>query len=296
MKQAYLKLHIALILAGFTGIFGKLITLNAGLISWYRLFFSSVIMLLFFAIKGKLPAITNKSKLQISFTGLLLGIHWILFYGSIKYSNVSVGVVCFALSSFFNAVLNPIVNKRKLSVQELLLSGLTLLGIGLIFGMDASYRLGITLGVFSSMFSALYTLYSERIVKDYDGQTFMLWQMSGGCIGLTLLMPLVLWLSPVNTIIPSAVDFGWLVVLAAFCTVLLYFLINATLKKIPSFTVSLTFNLEPLYTILLAIVIFKEGREFTLSFYCGLTLIISSLALQMYRLKKQSVKRNELAL
>jgi len=287
MKQAYLKLHIALVLAGFTGIFGKLITLNAGLISWYRLFLSALIMLLFFAIKG-FPSITNAARLKIGFTGLLLGIHWVLFYGSIKYSNVSVGVVCFALSSFFNAILNPIVNKRKLSVQELLLSGLTLLGIGLIFGMDASYRLGITLGVFSSMFSALYTLYSERIVKDYDGKTFMLWQMSGGCIGLTLLMPLVLWLSPVSSIIPSARDFGWLIVLAAFCTVLLYFLINSALKKIPSFTVSLTFNLEPLYTILLAIVIFKEGREFTVGFYCGLVLIVSSLLLQMYRLKKQT--------
>lgn len=289
MKQAYLKLHIALILAGFTGIFGKLITLNAGLISWYRLFLSSMIMLLFFAIKGKLPAITNKSKLQISFTGLLLGVHWILFYGSIKYSNVSVGVVCFALSSFFNAILGPIINKRKLAVQELLLSGLTLFGIGLIFGMDASYRTGIILGVFSSIFSAMYTLYSERIVKNYEGKTFMLWQMSGGCVGLTLLMPLVLWLWPVKSIIPSAGDLGWLIVLAAFCTVLLYFLINATLKKISSFTVSLTFNLEPLYTILLAVVIFKEGREFTAGFYGGLTLIISSLVLQMYRLKKQSL-------
>src|ERR1700761_3883273 len=126
MKQAYLKLHIALVLAGFTGIFGKLITINAGLISWYRLFLSAIIMLLFFAIKGKFPATNNSSKLKIGFTGFLLGVHWVLFYGSIKYANVSVGVVCFALSSFFNAVLGPVVNKRKLSIQELLLSGLTL--------------------------------------------------------------------------------------------------------------------------------------------------------------------------
>lgn len=287
MKKAYFKLHIALVLAGFTGIFGKLITINAALISWYRLFLSAIIMLLFFAVKGGLPSTTNSSKLKIGFTGLLLGIHWVLFYGSIKYSTVSVGVVCFALSSFFNAVLGPIINKRRLSVQELMLSGLTLLGIGLIFGMDASYRLGIVLGVVSAMFSALYTLYSERIVNDYDGKTYMLWQMSGGCIGLTLLMPVILWLSPVRSLIPSATDFGWLVVLAAFCTVLLYFLINGALKIIPSFTVSLTFNLEPLYTILLAVIIFKEGRAFTTGFYCGLLLIVGSLVLQMYRLKKQ---------
>jgi drug/metabolite transporter (DMT)-like permease len=84
-------------------------------------------------------------------------------------------------------------------------------------------------------------------------------------------------------------DFLWLVVLAAFCTVLLYFLINASLKKISSFTVSLTFNLEPLYTILLAVAIFKEGREFTAAFYCGLILIVSSLVFQMYRVKRLAI-------
>ena len=286
MKQAYIKLHIALVLAGFTGIFGKLITLNAGLISWYRLFLSSLIMLIFFAVTGKRAAANRSDKLKIGFTGLLLGIHWILFYGSIKYSNISVGVVCFALSSFFNAVLNPIVNRRRLAPQELLLSSMTLFGIGLIFGMDASYRTGIILGVFSSLFSALYTLYSERLVKNYDSPTFMLWQMGGGCIGLTLLMPIVLWFFPVNTILPSLPDLGWLIVLAGFCTVLLYFLINGALKKLSSFTVSLTFNLEPLYTILLAVIIYKEGREFNLAFYTGLVLIVSSLLLQMYRLKR----------
>ena len=288
MKQAYIKLHIALVIAGFTGIFGKLITLNAGLISWYRLFFSSIIMLLIFAFKGKFPAIAWRDKLQIGFTGTLLGIHWLLFYGSIKYSNISVGVVCFALSSFFNAVLGPIINKRKLSFQELLLSGLTLCGIAFIFGMDASYRTGIILGVVSSMFSALYTLYSERIVKQYDSGAFMLYQMGGGCLGLTLLMPLLLWISPTKYIIPSTSDFWWLLVLSAFCTVLLYFLINGALKQISSFTVSLTFNLEPLYTILLAVIIYKEGREFTAGFYTGLTLIISSLIFQMYRMKNSA--------
>lgn len=289
MKQAYIKLHIALILAGFTGIFGKLITLNAELISWYRLFLSSIIMLIFFTVKGKFPSISNSNKLKISFTGLILGVHWVLFYGSIKYSNISVGVVCFALSSFFNAVLGPLINRKRLSLQELFLSSLTLCGIALIFGMDASYRVGISLGVCSSICSALYTLYSERIVKGYDSATFMLYQMSGGCIGLTLLMPLFLWLFPVESLIPSLADFRWLLVLSAFCTVLLYFLISSSLKKISSFTISLTFNLEPLYTILLAVLIYKEGREFTTAFYAGLILIVSSLLLQMYRLKRAAV-------
>jgi drug/metabolite transporter (DMT)-like permease len=283
MKQAYIKLHIALVLAGFTGIFGKLITINAALISWYRLFLSSIIMLIYFAFKGSIPATGNKDKLRIGFTGFILGVHWLLFYGSIKYSNVSVGVVCFALSSFFNALIGPLVHKKRLSVQELALSGLTLCGIALIFGMDVSYRTGIILGVISSLFSAFYTLSSERIVKDYDSATFLFYQMAGGLIGISLLLPFILQGA---SILPSVTNLGWLILLAAFCTVLLYFLINSALKTIPSFTVSLTFNLEPLYTILLAIIIFKEGRELTTGFYVGLILIVSSLLLQMYRLSK----------
>jgi drug/metabolite transporter (DMT)-like permease len=118
----------------------------------------------------------------------------------------------------------------------------------------------------------------------------MLYQMAGGCIGLSLFMPLFFLVSPTATLIPSVHDFSWLLVLAAFCTVLMYFLINSALKKIPSFTVSLTFNLEPLYTILLAIVIYKEGRVLSAAFYAGLALIVSSLLFQMYRLKRAGEK------
>lgn len=284
MKQAYIKLHISIIIAGFTGIFGKLITLNEGLISWYRLFFSSVIMVLLFAFKGSFPKTSNADRLKIAFTGTLLGLHWLFFYGSIKYSNISVGVVCYALTSFFNAILAPMINKKKLSVQELMLSGLTLCGIGLIFGMDASYRTGIILGVISSVFSALYTIYSERVAQEYESGTILLYQMIGGCIGLGIFMPLFFLITPVTTILPSAADFWWLLVLSAICTVVMYFLITNALKSIPSFTVSLSFNLEPLYTILLAIVIYKEGRELSMPFYIGLLLIVSSLGFQMYRL------------
>ena len=284
MKKAYIKLHISIILAGFTGIFGKLITLNEGLISWYRLFFSSIIMLLLFAARGRFPNSSNADKLKIGFTGTLLGLHWLFFYGSIKYSNISVGVVCYALTSFFNAILAPMINKNKFSYQELLLSSLTLCGIGLIFGMDATYRTGIILGVISSVFSALYTVYSERVARQYESATVMLYQMIGGCIGLSVFMPIFFLITPVSTIIPSSADFWWLLVLSALCTVVMYFLITDALKSIPSFTVSLSFNLEPLYTILLAIVIYKEGRELSVAFYIGLLLIVSSLAFQMYRL------------
>mgnify|MGYP001132156049 CR=1 FL=1 len=283
MKTAYIKLHIALILAGFTGIFGRLITLNEGLLSWYRMLISGVVMLIYLTLSGKQRFISSPGKLKIAATGSILGLHWLFFYGSIKYSNISVGVVCFALTSFFNAILAPAINKKRLSVQELLLSGLTLCGIGLIFGMDASYRTGILLGVVSSIFGALYTIFNERLTKVYKSETMILYQMLGGFLGLTLLMPLFLAISPASSLLPSLTDLGWLLVLSIFCTVLMYLLIIDALRVISSFTVSLTFNLEPLYTILLAIVIYHENKSLSIGFYAGCMLILLSLALQMYR-------------
>jgi len=283
MKTAYIKLHIALILAGFTGIFGRLITLNEGLLSWYRMLISGVVMLIYLTLSGKQRFISSPGKLKIAATGSILGLHWLFFYGSIKYSNISVGVVCFALTSFFNAILAPAINKKRLSVQELLLSGLTLCGIGLIFGMDASYRTGILLGVVSSIFGALYTIFNERLTKVYKSETMILYQMLGGFLGLTLLMPLFLAISPASSLLPSLTDLGWLLVLSILCTVLMYLLIIDALRVISSFTVSLTFNLEPLYTILLAIVIYHENKSLSIGFYAGCMLILLSLALQMYR-------------
>lgn len=283
MKQAYIKLHIAVILAGFTGIFGRLISLNEGLLSWYRLLISGVAMFIFLKISGKQQLIPLKGKFRIGFAGALLGFHWLFFYGSIKYSNISVGVVCFALTSFFNAILAPALNKKRLSVPELLLSSLTLCGIGLIFGMDAGYRTGIVLGIVSSVFAALYTIFNERLTKNYESQSMILYQMFGGFLGLTLVMPLFLAVSPVSSLLPSVQDFGWLVVLSILCTVVLYLLIIDALRHISSFTVSLTFNLEPLYTIILAILIYKENKALSAGFYIGCSLILLSLALQMYR-------------
>lgn len=289
--KSYLKLHVAVILAGFTGIFGKLITLNEGLISWYRLILSGVTMLIFFMIKGSFPKIDRKEKYKIGCSGMLLGLHWVFFYGSIKYSNISVGVVCFALTSFFNAILAPLINNKRISLQEIFLSSITLCGIGLIFGLDAGYRTGIILGTISSVFSALYTISSERTAQRHKSTTIILYQMLGGSLGLTLAVPFFLMIYPVNSVLPSLSDFGWLLILAVFCTVVMYFLITDALSKIPSFTVSLTFNLEPIYTICLAILIYKEGRELSMGFFIGLALIICSLLFQMYFLS--NTKRME---
>lgn len=280
-------LHLSVLLAGFTGVFGRLIEINAGLITWYRLFFSAIFLFLIFRATGRLQKESNINIVRIGFVGLLLALHWVFFYASIKFSNISIGVVCFSLGGFFTALIEPLMNRRQHSIPELILSSLTLCGIALIFGLDTTYRFGIMLGTISSLIVTFYTIYNKRLTRSFGSVTITTYTMIGGWIGLSLLMPFYLFVEPSATLIPSARDTGYLLILALVCTVLMYLMITEALQKISAFTVNLSFNLEPLYSIVLAIIIYRENAELSWAFYIGLTLIVFSVVLQMYRVIRQ---------
>ncbi|MFH6996386.1 DMT family transporter [Flavobacterium sp. FlaQc-57] len=273
-------LHFAVILAGFTGIFGKLISLNEGLLVWYRVLFSSVILLLILKLFRIPTNIKLQQKFDIAKIGMFITIHWVFFYASIKYSNISIGVVCYCLTSFFTAIFAPLINRSKFSLSELGLSIITLFGISLIFHFDSSYQLGIILGIISSAFAALYTIYNEKLVRNYDSRIINYYQMIGGTIGLGILLPFYLHFFPVQTIFPSLKDVYYLILLASFCTVGLYVLFAESLKHISAFTVNLSFNLEPVYAIILAFLFFNESKELNMSFYIGLFFVMLSVVLQ----------------
>lgn len=282
MKKTYLLLHFAVILAGFTGVFGKLISLNEGLLTWYRVLFSAIILLLIIKLLRIPDRTSPKEKFNIAKVGLLITIHWVFFYASIKYSNISIGVVCYCLTSFFTAVFKPLTDKTKFRFSELLLSALTLLGISLIFHFDTSYQLGIVLGVISSAFAALYTIYNERLVKIYNSKIINYYQMLSGTVGLGALLPVYLHFFPATNFFPDIKDTIFLLLLALFCTVGLYVIFAEVLKKVPAFTVNLTFNLEPIYAIVIAFIFFNEGKEVNAAFYAGLTFVILSVVLQTF--------------
>jgi drug/metabolite transporter (DMT)-like permease len=289
MKKSYLVLHFAVLLAGFTGIFGKLISLNEGLLVWYRVFFSSIILLLVLKLFKTKTSVTSKQKFDIAKIGLFITIHWVFFYASVKYANVSIGVVCYCLTSFFTAVFSPIINRQKFNLTELLLSLLTLAGIALIFHFDSSYQLGIGLGVLSSAFAAIYTIYNERLVRKYDSRIINYYQMIGGTIALGIALPFYLHYFPAPSLLPSLKDTGYLLLLASFCTVGLYVLFAESLKRISAFTVNLSFNLEPVYAIILAFLFFNESKELSVSFYIGLLFVMASVVLQtIFSLKRSS--------
>jgi drug/metabolite transporter (DMT)-like permease len=289
MKQAFLKLHLSILLAGFTGIFGKLITLNEGLLVWYRMMLAAVVMGVVIRRNLSTPSSGgwgSWSGWRLFGVGSLLALHWVFFFGSIKASNVSVGVVCFSLTGFFTALLEPLLNHRRVSFTELAFSLITLAGIGLIFHFDVQYRTGIVLGIVSALLAALFTITNKRVAGRCATSVMLFYEMLGGFLLLTLLMPLYLHFFPVETMLPTAQDVAYLLIFVVFCTVLLDLLQIDVLKHISAFTVNLSYNLEPLYSILIAMLFLGEAKELTPSFYIGLTLILLSVLLQTWNVRR----------
>lgn len=281
-RKGFIQLHLSVLLAGFTGLFGKLITLNEVDIVWYRMLFTTSILLVFTG----LPKVTLRKFIQLSGCGALLGLHWMLFYGSIKASNVSIGVICFSLVGFFTAICEPLILKRRFSWMELLLSCITVAGVMCIFSFDTRYRYGIMIGIVSSLVCALYVIYNKKASVGVRSRDVLMSQMSGGLIVVSCIIPLYLMVFPSSqavVVIPEGSNLWFMLCHALFCTVGMYLLQIQALKRLSAFTVNLSYNLEPCYTIILAFLIFGEGREVNFSFYSGITLIVLSVLLQTLR-------------
>ena len=281
-QRGFIQLHLSVLLAGFTGLFGRLITLNEVDIVWYRMLFTSLLLLVFTG----LPRVGWHKFLQLCGCGALLGLHWMLFYGSIKASNVSIGVICFSLIGFFTALFEPIVNRRRLSWTELLFSLITVLGVLCIFSFDARYRYGIMIGIVSSAVCALYAICNKKVSVGVRSRTVLMYQMSGGLVLVSGIIPIYLMFFPSSqpvVVIPDGHNLWFMLCHALFCTVGMYLLQIQALKRLSAFTVNLTYNLEPCYTIILAFLVFGEGREINFSFYIGIVLILLSVLLQTRR-------------
>jgi drug/metabolite transporter (DMT)-like permease len=287
MKQALIKLHISVFLAGFTGILGALIQLNEGLLVWYRIAITVITLFAWLSWTNKLEKISAANVWRLLGTGALIALHWVCFYGSIKVANVSIGLVCFASVGLFTALLEPLMTEKRFSWAEIVLGLISLLGIYLIFHFDDRYRLGIYLGLACAVLAAVFSVLNKKYVGVAKPQSLMLYELSGGLAVLTLLMPVYLYYFPTNYIFPGLADWGWLLLLAWLCTVLAMDLMLQALKKVSAFTQNLSLNLEPVYGILMAFVLFHENRELKNSFYIGFALIALSVVLQMIRVIKR---------
>jgi len=289
LKKAFIQLHIAVLLAGLTGILGKLISLNEGLLVWYRLLLTAPSLWLLALLRGQDIRIDRRDLWRIFGIGGIAALHWVAFYGSIKYSNVSVSLLCFSAIGFFTALIEPLIMRHKVDVVELLLGLLVIAGICLIFRVNPHFKTGIVIGLVSALLGSLFPVLNKRILRRVSSENVTLYELSGGLLVLTLLMPVYLWLFPAPSLLPTLSDWGWLLVLSWACTVLAFNLSMSALQKISAFTVNLSYNLEPVYGILLAFLLFREDKYLNGGFYIGFFLILLSIVLQTLRLwRKQS--------
>ena len=287
MKKALIQLHIAVFLAGFTAILGKLITLNEGLLVWFRLLITVVTLGFILLFKKQLQRISFKELMKIFGVGIIVAVHWVTFYGSVKYANISVALVCFSATGFFTSFFEPLILKRKIALIEVALGLIAITGIYIIFDFHPQYKLGIIFGIISAVGSALFPVFNKKLLLTHSPKILTFYELGGGLLALTVLVPFYLMQFPALYIMPTTSDWLWLLVLAWLCTVLSFDLQLNALKKISAFTANLTYNLEPVYGIILAFIFFKENEKLNQAFYIGVLFILLAVVLQMLRVRYQ---------
>ena len=274
MKKAFLELHLSVLLAGWTGIFGKLISLSPGLIVFWRIVIAGALLWGWLAFRKRMEFVPTKDRIGIALVGALLMLQWTLFYASIKASNVSIAIVAFASIGFFTAIIEPILTRSRISLREIAFSVVTLVGISFIFHFDTQYRLGIILGIISAAAAAALAVFFRKYKAKYRADTVMSWQLAGGFAACLILMPFYRHFGPAENFLPSGIDWLYLSIFATFCTLGMYLLQIQAL----------------VYSIILAMIIFQEGRDLGPSFYFGLFCIGLSVLLQtmsVVRLQKK---------
>ncbi|MBL7754867.1 MAG: EamA family transporter [Chitinophagaceae bacterium] len=292
MKNALLKMHLAVFLWGFTGVLGRAITLKEYPLTWYRTLFTALLLLIILYARNEFKKLRPFEILRFAGIGSIIAIHWVAFYGSIKYANASIALTCLATAGVFTAILEPILLKSKFNPKEMGIGLVALIGMYLIYHFEFRYATGIVLGILASLLSAVFTLLNKRIVANYPPRLVAFHEIGSGFLCLTLFLPIYLYLFPESNFKVSSSDFGWLLVLSLFCTVWAQSLALSALKTLSSFTTVLMVNLEPVYGILLAIFFFKENKEFGPGFLLGILLIGASVLLHSYLMIRQR-RKNE---
>jgi drug/metabolite transporter (DMT)-like permease len=284
MKKAFLQLHIAVLLAGFSGILGRLISMNEGMIVWYRLLITSCTLWLIFGLLKKIKKISSADLVRVTFVGFIAALHWCTFYGAIKYSNVSVALVCFSSVGFFTALFEPLILKRRIQWTEILLGLLTMVGIYVIFHFDTQYKTGILIGIVSALLGSLFPILNKQFLERMNVETLLTYQQTGGWLTLSICLPFYLQWFPAGHFLPDWKDLGWLLILSWICSVVAFQFSFYALKKLSAFTINLSYNLEPVYGILLAFIVFKENQYLSKWFYIGFAIIAAALIIHLYML------------
>lgn len=292
-NKAYLGLHFAIFLWGFTAILGKLISFGEMLLVWHRLWMTCLSFLLIPGLLRALRQIPRKRLWIFGGIGILVALHWVAFYGSIKYSNASLALSALATTSLFTSLMEPLVMRAKINVSDVLLGLLVILGIGIIFSVSQVYTKGLIYGIAAALLASSFSILNKKYLAEYEGKAVSFVELSTGLVFLTLLLPFAVDNLSLAAIMPGTQDFLLLLVLAVGCTTLPYILSLNALRYISAFKSNLAINLEPVYGIIMAAVFLGESKELSGRFYLGTLLILVAVFLKpvlKYAMKKTGIK------
>lgn len=287
----YFKLHFIVLLFGFTAILGKLISIPSVEMVFYRTLLAAMgmgVLMLFL----KTSFILSKSDLiKILLTSIIVAIHWITFFVSGKISNPSTSLVGFATCSFWAAIFEPLAKGKKIQLLEVGLGIVVLIGLCIILAFDFNYPFGLLLGIISGLTAALFTIINSKLVTRVSTYTITFYEMLGACVFIVLFMPAYQTTWAHNgqlNLLPTAMDWVYIVVMAWACSVYAYSVAIELTKKLSVFFIQLALNLEPVYGIILALLIFGQTEVMSVKFYVGTLIILSAVAI--YPIIKRKTK------
>ena len=291
-KHKNYSLHLMVLILGFTGILGKLITLGTLQLVWYRMLIAFIGLFLFLAIKKQLFDINKKDLFGIMGVGALVTFHWFFFFEAIKVSTVSVAVVCLATASLFSSLIEPIFFKRKILLYEVILGIIVLLALTYILGTDSKYLLGYFYGIIAALLGTLFTLFNAKYIEKIDAAKITMIEMFTGFLIISILFIIQGDYSFLQNTI-SLIDFSYLLILGVVCTAMVFVWMTEIMRHITPYSLIMAINLEPIYSIILALLIFGESTTYgdseimNTSFYIGSSVIIGIVFLEGY-LKKSN--------
>lgn len=269
----YLHLHFIVFIWGFTAILGKLISIDAIPLVWYRMSLASVFIALYFFIRRKKFKVDQKGMLKFLLSGLIVALHWITFFKAIKVSNVSVALVTMSTGAFFTSFIEPFFFKRKIKGIEIFLGALVIVGLYIIFSFESQYTMGIVYALISSFLGAVFAVLNGLYIKEYDARIISLYQLFFGAAFVTLFL-LLSGSFTLDLFSLQSSDWIYLLILSSVCTAYAFIASVHIMRNLTPYTVMLTINLEPIYAIILALIIFGENEQMNTEFYIGAFIVL----------------------
>ena len=275
----YLHLHFLVFIAGFTAILGELISIEAIPLVWYRMTIAGVLMFLYIKLKKRSLKIPLKAVVRFSIAGITIALHWITFFAAIKASNISITLAMFSTGAFFASLIEPLFYKRKIIGYEIIFGCIVIVGVVLITQTELQYLLGIALGISSALFSTLFAVLNGQFVKNYKASVISFYEFVSGVLFISICIAFTGDGFETSYFQISKTDWLCLFILASICTAYAFIASIHVMKQITPYTLVLTYNLEPIYGIVLAVILFPETETMQPLFYLGAGLIISTVLL-----------------